>query len=166
MSNCKFWEIITPQVHSIVIRELPKNSPPPPILRDLDNFPLGAFYSTNPLLHSLPPAISHKGVHRTRSLCIEIYKNIKNLNPEFTKNLFKVCKTKRSQREQYKLNLEIQKSNQVSFGTKSLRIQGSTVWNALPFHIKSKKNLQAFEYVIRLWDRSKCSCNICFNSKI
>ena len=39
------------------------------------------------------------------------------------KNLFIVRKTNRAQREQYKLNLEIPKSNQVSFVTKSLGIQ-------------------------------------------
>ena len=35
-------------------------------------------------------------------------------------NLFRPHKTNRSQRQQYKLNLT-QKSNQVSFGSKSLR---------------------------------------------
>ena len=29
-------------------------------------------------------------LQRTRTLCIEIYKTINNLNPEFMKNLFKV----------------------------------------------------------------------------
>ena len=43
------------------------------------------------------------------------------------KNLFKVRQTHRAQKEQYKLYLEIPKSNQVSFGTKSLRIQGPRV---------------------------------------
>ena len=66
-------------------------------------------------------------LRRTRSLCIEIYKTINNLNPGFMKNLFKVRKTNRAKREQYKLNLKIPKSNQVSFGTKSLRIQGPRV---------------------------------------
>ena len=59
-------------------------------------------------------------LRRTRSLCIEMYNTINNLNPEFMKNLFKVCKTNTPQREQYKLNLEIPKSNQVVFGIKSL----------------------------------------------
>ena len=36
-------------------------------------------------------------LRRTRSLCIEIYKAIDNLNAEFIKNLFKVCKTNRAQ---------------------------------------------------------------------
>ena len=104
-------------------------------------------------------------LRRTRSLCIEIYKTVNNLNPEFMKHLLKVRKTNRAQRE-YKLHLEIPKSNQVSLGTKSMRIQGPTVWDALSFQIKSKENLQAFKYVIKFWDGSKCSCNICFNSNI
>ena len=66
-------------------------------------------------------------LRRTRSLCIEIYKINNTLNPEFMKNLFKVRQTNRAKREQYKLNLKIPKSNQVSFGTKSHRIQGPRV---------------------------------------
>ena len=73
---------------------------------------------------------------RIRLLCIEIYKTINNLK---IKNLFKVRKTNRTQREQYKLNLEMPKSNQVSFGTKSLHMQCSRVWNTSPFYIKLKE---------------------------
>ena len=85
-------------------------------------------------------------LRRTRSLWIEVYKIINNLNPEFMKNLFKVPKSNRAQRDQYNLNLEIPKSNQVAIGTKCLRIQGPRVWNALPFHIKSK-NIFKFLYM-------------------
>ena len=53
------------------------------------------------------------------------------------KNLFKVSKTNLTKRQQYKLNLEISNSNQVSFGTKNMRIQSPMVWNALLFHIIS-----------------------------
>ena len=49
-------------------------------------------------------------LRRPKSLCIEIYKTINNLNPEFMKKLFKVLKTNRAQKEQYNLNLEIPKS--------------------------------------------------------
>ena len=34
---------------------------------------------------------------RTRSLCIEIFKTVTNLNTEFMKNVFKVRKTNRAQ---------------------------------------------------------------------
>ena len=37
---------------------------------------------------------------RTRSLCIEVYRTINNLNPESIKNWFEVCKTNRTHREQ------------------------------------------------------------------
>ena len=84
---------------------------------------------------------------KTRSVCINIYKDINNFNPEFMEKLFKVCKTNRAQREQYKLNLGISKSNQFFFGTKSLCMQGPTVWNALPFNIKSKETFHTFKDV-------------------
>ena len=108
-------------------------------------------------------------LRRTRLLCIEIYKTVHNLNPEFMKNFFKISKTNRAQREQYRLKLEIPKSNQVSSGTKCLRIQGSRLWKKLPFHIEFKENLQAFKYVVKFWDGSKCSClnsNIYFLDRI
>ena len=38
-----------PQVLLIITRECPKNNPPP-ILRNLDNFPPGTFYSTTPII--------------------------------------------------------------------------------------------------------------------
>ena len=49
-SHCTFWEK-TPQVHWIIIREWPKNTTHH-ILRNLDNFPHGAFYLP-------PPTITH-----------------------------------------------------------------------------------------------------------
>ena len=69
-------------------------------------------------------------MHRNLQNCIN------NLHPEFMKNLFKVHKTNRAQREQYKLNLEIQKSNQVYLVLKVCAYKPLKVWNALPFHIK------------------------------
>ena len=36
-------------------------------------------------------------------------------------------------REKYKLNLEIPKPNQTTFGTRSLRSYVQKIWNALPY---------------------------------
>ena len=82
------------------------------------------------------------------------------------KNLFKVRKINRALREQYKLNLEIPKSNQVSFGTKSLRIQGPGIRTHYFSILNPKKMFRPSKYVIKFWDGSKCSYNICFNSVI
>ena len=45
-------------------------------------------------------------VYRSSILCIEIYKTIKNLNPELINNIFKVKENKALLTEQYKVNLE------------------------------------------------------------
>ena len=58
----------------------------------------------------------------------------------------------RSTREKYKLNLEIPKSNQVRFGTKSLRYLGLKVWTSLPYHIKSFESLAIFKTLIKNWN--------------
>ena len=40
-------------------------------------------------------------VNTLRNLCVEIYKTINKLNPEFMNNIFKVKENKRLVREQY-----------------------------------------------------------------
>ena len=100
-------------------------------------------------------------VDRLRNLCVEIYKIINKLNPEFMNNIFKVKENKRLVREQYKLNLETPKWNQVTFGAKSLKVYGPKVWNSLPFHIKTSKNLIQFKSLIKNWNGNSCSCTVC-----
>ena len=70
-------------------------------------------------------------VSNYRSLCIEIFKILNDINLCFTKYIFRLCMTNRLTQEKHKLksklNLEIPKSNQVRFGTKSLRYLGLKV---------------------------------------
>ena len=65
------------------------------------------------------------------SLCIESFKILNDINLCFTKYIFRLWMTNRLTREKHKLksklNLEIPKSNQVRFGTKSLRYLGVKV---------------------------------------
>ena len=42
-------------------------------------------------------------VDRLRNLCVEIYKIINKLNPEFMNNIFKVKENERLVREQYRM---------------------------------------------------------------
>ena len=46
------------------------------------------------------------------------------------------------------LNLSIPVNNQVTFGSKSLRVFGPKVSNNLPYHIKSSENLESFKMII------------------
>ena len=80
-------------------------------------------------------------VTRLRSLCIEIFKTLNNLNPAFLNEIFELRKTKRVIRNQYKLNLEVPIINQVIFGAKSIRYLGPKIWNSFPFHMQSIESL-------------------------
>ena len=91
-------------------------------------------------------------VKRLCYLCLEIYKIINNLNPSFKKQIFESRETNRNVCEKYRLNLNIPNYNQVTFGKKSLIIFGPKIWNSLPYHIKSSKNLETFKTVTKNWD--------------
>ena len=100
-------------------------------------------------------------VAKLRSLCIENFKTLNNINPAFMNEIFELRKTKRAVRNQYKLNLEVPIINQVTFGAKSIRYLGPKIWNSLPFHIKSSESLTTFKRIIKNWDTVSCKCPIC-----
>ena len=100
-------------------------------------------------------------VAKLRSLCIENFKTLNNINPAFMNEIFELRKTKRTVRNQYKLNLEVPIINQVTFGAKSIRYLGPKIWNSLPFHIKSNESLTTFKRSIKNWDTVSCKCPIC-----
>ena len=101
-------------------------------------------------------------ISRLRSLCIEVYKTMKDLNPIFVKDLFKFkssTNSPRSQRNPY--DLLHHRPNQVTYGSNSLRALAPTVWNSLPNEIKSADNFAAFKRLIKEWEGIKCGCNVC-----
>ena len=61
-------------------------------------------------------------VNKLRSFCSEIYKSVNNINPTYMNEIFKLRKTRTAVRNNYKLNLDVPTTNQVSFGDKSLRL--------------------------------------------
>ena len=63
--------------------------------------------------------------------------------------------------EKYNLNLNIPRTNQVTFGTSSLKSYGPKIWNALPFSIKTAENLKAFKTLIKKLNGALCNCIIC-----
>ena len=104
---------------------------------------------------------STANVSNYQSFCIEIFKTLDIINPSFIKDIFQMRMTNFPTREKYKLTLEIAKSNQVRFGTKSLRYLDPEVWNSLPYHIKSSENLTIFKTLIKIWIGTVCIWKIC-----
>ena len=77
------------------------------------------------------------------------------------KQIFQLRETNKTVRNQCKLNLSVPKVNQVSYGEKSLRYHGSTIWNSLPFHVKTSENLKTFKDIVKNWNFSTCNCGLC-----
>ena len=106
---------------------------------------------------------SKMNVRRLRTLCVEIYKTLNDLNPSFMNNIFKLKINGREVRDKYKLNLDIPKWNQRTFGYKSLKVLGPKIWNNLPCHVKSSDNLDTFKNLLKNWDGNLFKCNLCQN---
>ena len=68
---------------------------------------------------------STMNVNRLRSLCIEIFKTLNNINPAFMNEVFELRKTNRAVRNQCKLNREVPIINQVTLRAKSIRYVGT-----------------------------------------
>ena len=84
-----------------------------------------------------------------RNLLIEIYKTLNNLDPSFIKEVIEAGLCSTSGREQFKLNLDIPRKKQVAFGTRGLGSLGSKIYNGMPYHRKSTKNLNVFKDLIK-----------------
>ena len=109
----------------------------------------------------LKSGFSSINVTRLRTLCIEIFKTLNDLNPSFMKENFNLRQTNRPVREKCKLNLVIPSYNQVTFGRKALTFFGPKTWNSFPYHIKSAENRASFKTMIKFWNDETCSCKIC-----
>ena len=78
----------------------------------------------------LKSCFSTMNVKRLRTLYVEIFKTLNNLNPSYMKEIFGLRQTGRPVREKYKLNLDIPCYNQVIFGRKALTFFGPKTWNS------------------------------------
>ena len=88
-------------------------------------------------------------IRRLKCLCIEIYKILNDLSPSFMKEIFEKRGENRVTRDRYKLNLNMPRRNQVTFGAKSPKFHGSKIWNAVPVSIKTAEKLNAFKNLIK-----------------
>ena len=97
-----------------------------------------------------------------RALCTEVFKTMIDLNPTYMKEISeRSVSKKRSDRQNYKMDLVTSKTNQVRYGTKSLRSLVPKIWNSLPGSIKSSENLESFKKLNKVWDGTSCKCYIC-----
>ena len=96
-------------------------------------------------------------VRRLRTLALETFKTLNDLNPTFTKNLFE----KREVSKRKKNNLETPNQNTTIYGDKSIRSLGPHIQNDLPEEIKNQSSYDMFKEQLNTWYGPKCTCSLC-----
>ena len=98
-------------------------------------------------------------IKRLRTLALEVFKTLNNMNPEYMKEIFH--KTAFSTHRP--LNLEVNENHTTKYGNKSLRCLGPHIWNSLPNQIKTETDYTKFKEFINDWFGMKCKCNLFFS---
>ena len=73
-------------------------------------------------------------VKRLRTLILEVFRTLNNMNPEYMKEIFH----KTAFTTYRPLNLEVIENQTTKYGNKSLTCLGTHIWNFLPNQIKKK----------------------------
>ena len=84
-------------------------------------------------------------IRRLRTLALEIFKTLNNLNPDFMKDIFYYSPYNTHR----KYDIFVYSRNTSSFGDKSLRALGPHMWNSLPESIKSTDSISIFKSFIK-----------------
>ena len=101
-------------------------------------------------------------VRRLRTLALEIFKTLNDLNPAFIKNL----SAKWEVSERKKNNLEIPNRKTVRYRDKIVRSLGPHKWNGLPGELKNENSYGKFKEYFNAWYGPKCTCSLCSFTEI
>ena len=101
-------------------------------------------------------------VRRLRTLALETFKTLNDLNPAFMKNLF----AKREVSKRRKNNLKIPNRNTVKYVDKSIRSLGPHIWNGLPEKFKNETSYDKFKKYLNTCYGPKCTCSLCSFTEI
>ena len=103
------------------------------------------------LCNSNKPAME---IRRLRTLAVEIFKTVNEINPPYMKNIF----TPKENAKVRQNDIIVKRINTSRFGTQSLRSLGPEIWNNLPSNIKSETSFLKFKEYIKTWLGPKCRC--------
>ena len=86
-------------------------------------------------------------IRRLRTLAVEIFKTLNEINPPYMKNIF----TPKENAKVRQNDIIVKRINTSRFGTQSLRSLGPKIWNNLPSNIKSETSFLKFKEYIKTW---------------
>ena len=96
-------------------------------------------------------------VKHIRTVGLEVFKTLNNLNPAFMEEIFH--RTKWLTRSPNNIQINVHKT--AKYGDKSLRTLGPHIWNSLPEHMKPEINFIKFGEYINQWFGPICKSNLC-----
>ena len=96
-------------------------------------------------------------VKRLRTLALEIFKTLNNLNPDYMKEIF----FKTTNLTHRPFDIKVNQNNSTKRGQKSLKSLGPRIWNSLLIEIKEETNYEKFKNYINKWFGVKCRCSMC-----
>ena len=100
-------------------------------------------------------------IKRYRTLALEIFKTLDDLNPMYMQQLFYL----RSSSARRPNDIAVVRTNTNTYGTKSLRSLEPQIWNSLPEHIKAETSIAHFQSLVNTRFGKECLCNLCKNTR-
>ena len=94
-----------------------------------------------------------------KTMCIEIYKILKGMDPKYLLSLFSKSNVTYEMRDTHKLIQPLKRTT--GFGIKSFSYYGSHLWNMLPLDLKSAVTLSNFKTLIKKWSGPTYHCAVC-----
>ena len=93
-----------------------------------------------------------------QKLMLEVYRCITSANPSFLWEFFNKKVLPYSLRVNNLLQLPSTRTKK--YGSESLSLRGSIIWNKLPDQYKAAKTDDEFKMKIKSWKGSECNCRI------
>ena len=99
--------------------------------------------------------IHHRNI---QALATEIYKTLKDINPDFMKEVFPLKTHIYPLRSQ---NLIYPKPRTVSYGLETFGYKGSQIWKKVPKEIQESEDISIFKTYASRKFKDFCNCNLC-----
>ena len=98
-------------------------------------------------------------IRRLRTLAVEIFTTLNEINPPYMKNIFKPKENAKVKQN----DTIVECINTSRFVAQSLSSLGPKIWNNLPPNIKPETSFLKFKEYIKTWLGPKCRCKVGIN---
>ena len=118
-------------------------------------------YNSNECYEELLIQNNEVSIHlkQLRTLAIEIYKSLADVNPDFMRNYFSIKEIPDSLRNGRAL--KIPSACSTYYGINPIHFRACVLWNKLPNSLKESQSLPEFKNRIKSIGKIDCSCTIC-----